>query len=177
MGEGFCVILYIAVGVIVEEDDCLSCLEEVDEILDFLLAFVLKHPVIGWDIDLLSCLNVFKELSGTQSFLMAKASAMGPDGALEVLHRAVGETTEVYPFVFKDFESLPDALNTGGGHSPGKWYGDSPVRIKWREPFILYFAGHVEDLSTGIRLENVLNLASFALDYDHNKLCRIIVYY
>ena len=81
--------------------------------LDFLLAFVLKHPEIGWDIDLLSCLNVFKELLGAQSFLMAKASAVCADSAFEILHRAVGEATEVNPFVGEDLETLPDAFHAG----------------------------------------------------------------
>ena len=113
MGEGFCVILYIAVGVIVEEDVGLSSLEEVDEILDFLLAFVLKHPVIGWDIDLLSCLNVFKELLGAQSFLMPNGTAMNSCSSFKILHRAVGEATEVNPFVGEDLETLPDAFHAG----------------------------------------------------------------
>ena len=80
--------------------------------MDFFFTFVLKHPEIGWDIDLLSCFNVFKELLGAQSFLMAKTSAMCADSSLEVLHRAVGEAAEVNPFVGEDLETLPDTFHT-----------------------------------------------------------------
>ena len=103
MREGLGVILDIAIGVVVKKDDCLSSFEEVDEILDFFLALVLKHPIVGRNINLLSCLEVSKELPGAQSFLMAKASAMCADSALEVLHRAVGEATEINSFVGEDF--------------------------------------------------------------------------
>ena len=68
---------------------------EVDEMQDFPLALVLKHPIVGRNINLLSCLDVSKELPGAQSFLMTKAMAMGADCALEVFHRAVGKTTEL----------------------------------------------------------------------------------
>ena len=113
MGKGLGIVLYIAVGVVVEEDDGFSCLEEVDEILDFLLAFVLKYPVIGWDIDLLSCLNVFKELLGAQSFLMTNGTTMNSCSSFMIFHRAVGEAAEVNPFVGEDLETLPDAFHAG----------------------------------------------------------------
>lgn len=169
MGKRFAGVLDIAIGVIVKEDDGPSCTEKVDEMLDFPLALVLKHPIVGRNINLLSCLNVSKELPGAQSFLMTKAMAMGADCALEVFHRAVGKTTEVYPFAFKDFESLPDALHTGGSHRPRKRHGYSSMRIKWGKSFILPFAGHVENLGIGIFLEDVLCLGSLVFDYYHNK--------
>ena len=42
------------------------------------------------------------------------------------------------------------------------------MRIERREFFILPLAGHVEYLGIGIFLENVLNLAFFVFDYNHD---------
>lgn len=75
------------------------------------LEFVLQHPLLVRQIDLLASLDIAKQLLSMNASAMPKTAAIFSSRALQVLHVALNEECLVHVTFLENLQTLPDSLN------------------------------------------------------------------
>lgn len=130
MRQGFAWVIHITVGIIIQQDDGFrfTCLLQP---FNDCWHFILQHPLVGWNIYLLSSFYVSKKFLAIYSLAMSQRLTILAYSSLDILHRVILEHLHIYICSFKHFQSLPNSLYTCGCHSIAEWKWYSTMWIEW----------------------------------------------
>lgn len=167
MAQWFRYVHRISIGLEVEKNHSLLC-GQCLELSSQFSALVLQHPIVTWDVELLTCCQIIHQLSSHTS-AMTKYPTMTFRSALYTRHRLVVHSLYIDTLTFKDLQPLPDAFYRSSHPSVTIWNRNRSMRIEWTQLyiFILGMACHIDNHSTRILFHNTLNLLSFTFYYNH----------
>ena len=123
---------WIRIGVVVEQYHRLVLRDDTNRCYQ-LLEFVLQHPLITGQVNLLTGSEITQQFLAMNALTMPETWAILACGALQVLHVALREEGRIHIGILENLQTLPNAFNGDCHQTLCKWNWNTTIGIEGTE--------------------------------------------